>query len=102
MPLIAQAKQHPPPLVANVVANFPKVVANSRVEPLATIDDFFTEETKVVEDLTSGWRLEKNNNGYYRWRWQMKESSGKSITYLTKSGKTGYKRGSKYVGKIKQ
>jgi hypothetical protein len=63
--------------------------------PLTDFDDF--EDITSVDSVAKGWRLEQNSNGYYRWRWQMKTDSGEPITYITTSGKTGYKRGSKYV-----
>ena len=50
-----------------------------------------------IETQQTGWRLEKNSNGYWRWRWQLKDDNGESITYVNASGNTGYKRGSKYV-----
>lgn len=53
----------------------------------------------VAKNMLKGWRLEKNSNGAYRLRWQMKDASGKPITYTTRSGRVGYKRGSEYVTK---
>ena len=66
-----------------------------------TIEELPLDDIEIVQDVgkSTGWRLEANSNGMYRWRWQMKDSSGKTITYTTSSGKTGYKRGSKYVSK---
>lgn len=62
-------------------------------------DDFEDLPLDEIDTIPAGWRMEINSNGQYRWRWQMKDQNGRSITYVTKSGKTGYKRGSKYVNK---
>lgn len=72
----------------SVVANLPL---------LSELDEFNTENDEEVTEVTQGWRLEKNTNGHYRWRWQIKSADGNPITYKTKSGRTAYKRGSKYV-----
>ena len=83
--------------MAKVVA---KVVAKPEVEPhLPLLEDDEFEDEQAITTIAKGWRLELNSNNYYRWRWQLKDSSGKTITYVASSGKTGYKRGSKYVGK---
>lgn len=86
-----------------------KVVAKPPTPVLATsgksfaiqLDDLPLDSIELGEDVgkSAGWRLEGNSNGMTRWRWQMKDEMGKPITYITTSGKTGYKRGSKYVGK---
>ncbi len=69
--------------------------------PLTPDDDLDVQfEDENIEQET-GWRLEQNTNSYYRWRWQLKEADGRPSTYTTSSGKIGYKRGSKYVGKRK-
>ena len=63
-------------------------------------NDATDEDIELGEDIDDGqkgWRLEQNSNGYWRWRWQLKDDEGDSITYVNKTGKTGYKRGSKYV-----
>lgn len=84
--------------MANVVASSP--VPLQQEVSFRDFDDFF-DNAKEVTETAKGWRMEKNSNGYYRWRWQMKSSSGKPITYTTKSGKVGYRRGSKYVSVAK-
>lgn len=66
--------------------------------PLTADDDFDLEFEGDIEQ-ESGWRLEQNSNGYYRWRWQLKNPDGSPVTYVNENGKVGYKRGSKYVGK---
>lgn len=53
-----------------------------------------------VDGFSKGWRLEQAGK-YWQWRWQSKDANGNTITYQTKSGKKGYKRGSQYVGKNK-
>jgi hypothetical protein len=76
-----------------------KVVANRAVEgTFATTqedDDF--EIDGQVEGGLKGWRVEKNSNGRYRYRWQLKDAHGNPITYITSSGSVGYRRGSKYL-----
>lgn len=59
-------------------------------------DDDFTIESEINERL-KGWRIEKNTNGFYRYRWQLKEANGDAVTHITSSGKVGYARGSKYL-----
>jgi hypothetical protein len=44
-----------------------------------------------------GGRVERNSNGYYRERFQIKDDNGNPVTYITKSGKVGYKKGSRYI-----
>lgn len=89
-----------PPVVAKVVAK-PEVESSGKSNLPLTIQDDTDDITIDDDDITgeSGWRLEKNSNGYYRWRWQLKNDDGTPVTYVNKSSKTGYKRGSKYVGK---
>lgn len=53
-------------------------------------------ESQVVRGL-SGWRLERNSNGYFRFRWQIKDAQGIPDTYKTETGNVGYRRGSKYL-----
>ena len=60
--------------------------------------DLLVANGDEVGNLT-GWRLEWRSDGYARFRWQLKDAMGNPITYMTENGKTGYKRGSKYVGK---
>jgi hypothetical protein len=76
-----------------------KVVANPEVDSSGKLAEDEIEIDDEISDASDGWRLEKNSNGYYRWRWQMKDEDGQPVTYTTASGNTGYKRGSKYVGK---
>lgn len=71
-------------------------------------DNFATtepnEDFEIDSDVTgalTGWRIEKNTNGFYRYRWQVKDNMGNPDTYITSSGKTGYRRGSKYLPKFK-
>lgn len=81
---------------AGVVA---KVVANPEVESgFATNepDEDFEADGEASGKL-SGWRIERNTNGFYRYRWQIKDRSGKPETYVTSTGGTGYRRGSKYL-----
>ena len=98
-----------------VVANGLPLVANPEVEtsgksnlphasvlplddlPLTQDDDIRLELGGEIKKVSKGWRLEKNSNGYYRWRWQKKDANGDPVTYVNSSGNTGYKRGSKYV-----
>ena len=86
-----------------------KTVANPEVETqFATggkltdsddlLDDFFGGKNAKVSKVSRGWRLERNTDGRLRWRWQVKDGRGQTITYVTDSGKTGYTRGSEYVG----
>lgn len=94
-----------------VVANREKVVANPEVgssgkSNLPLIEELIEELDlgeldlgEEIDEVPSGWRLEENSNGYLRWRWQVKDDNGDPVTYVNKSGKTGYRRGSKYVGK---
>lgn len=65
--------------------------------PLTAADDDDIQFEDEIIETEQGWRLERNSNGYYRWRWQLKNDSGEPVTYVNKSGNTGYKRGSKYV-----
>ncbi|MEZ4594554.1 MAG: hypothetical protein R3D55_25930 [Chloroflexota bacterium] len=67
--------------------------------PLTPDDDFEVEFEDEDIEQESGWRLEENSNGYYRWRWQLKHPDGSPVTYVNNSGNIWYKRGSKYVGK---
>jgi len=69
-----------------------------KILPLTPDSDFKVEFEDDIEQ-ESGWRLEQNSNGYYRWRWQLKQPDGSPVTYQNPSGNIGYKRGSKYVGK---
>lgn len=97
-------------LVANdgkLVAN-PEVglVANKKLPPTDDVADLFAKVREIEklgqqrDTVAKGWRIEPSGN-YWRWRWQLKDELGNSITYKMKSGKTGYKRGSKYYGKEK-
>lgn len=70
------------PLVANLIDELPQ---------------FEIEDEQEITTVATGWRLERNSNGYYRWRWQMKDAAGQPITYVATSGKTAYRRGSQYV-----
>lgn len=90
-----------------------KLVANPEVEssgksylplpaenlPLTPDDDPGIELEEEIDEEAQGWRMERNSNGYYRWRWQLKDADGNPITYVNSSGNVGYKRGSKYVTK---
>lgn len=87
-----------------------KVVANPEVEVVADhkfatteiesdFDDDFEFESEAA-GILKGWRIEKNSNGYYRYRWQLKNEDGEAVTHIMSSGKTGYKRGSKYLPRL--
>ena len=82
------------PLVAKVVAN-PEVESEFATNEN---DEDFEAENQASGKL-SGWRIERNANGFYRYRWQLKSETGQPSTYITSSGSTGYKRGSKYLPK---
>lgn len=60
------------------------------------VDDEVEVRSQVVEAL-SGWRLERNSNGYFRFRWQIKDAHGSPDIYKTETGRVGYRRGSKYL-----
>lgn len=104
---VAQSFATTQKVVAKVVANpevedgFATSGRSSVKNDLPLFEDFVEtiDFDDVIDQVGKGWRLEKNSDGYYRWRWQMKDENGRSVTYVTKSGTTGYKRGSKYVGK---
>jgi hypothetical protein len=61
-------------------------------------DEWQIEDEQDISGL-SGWRIEQGTKGRLRWRWQLKDENGESITYVTSKGNTGYKRGSKYIPK---
>ncbi len=63
-------------------------------------DEDFEADEQAGGKLT-GWRIEKNTNGFYRYRWQIKDETGQASTYITSSGNIGYRRGSKYLPKGK-
>lgn len=84
-------------MVANVVANGGNSPGDDDV--LALLDELIAEGQQVDEAPRS-WRLEQTARGYWRWRWQLKEPDGSPVTYTTSGGKRGYRRGSRYVGKI--
>lgn len=65
--------------------------------PLTGDDDSDIELGAEIEAAVKGWRLERNSNGYFRYRWQKKDAEGNPIKYVRESGSVGYKRGSKYV-----
>lgn len=65
--------------------------------PLTDDSDSDIELGAEVSKKAKGWRLEQNSDGYWRWRWQKKDNDGNPVTYVNKSGKTGYKRGCEYV-----
>lgn len=79
-------------MVATVETNLPLVA--SLIDELP---QFEIEDEQEITAVATGWRLERNSNGYYRWRWQMKDAAGNAITYVATSGKTAYRRGSQYV-----
>lgn len=82
-----------------LVANTPgKVVANDNEEDVGVV---VVEEDDDEVGMLQGWRLEKNSNGFWRWRYQRTDAGGNPLTYVNKSGNTGYRRGSKYIGKLK-
>lgn len=63
----------------------------------ADTDDDIQLGKDVASGIPKGWRMEKNSNGYWRLRYQLKDDDGDPVTYITKSGRKGYKRGSQYV-----
>jgi hypothetical protein len=66
------------------------------------IDDLDLDGLEIgesIDNVPKHWRLEKNSNGFYRWRWQIKDANGDPVTYVNKNGNRSYKRGSVYVGK---
>lgn len=65
--------------------------------PLTAATDDDIQLGDEVDRTAKGWRFEQNSNGYYRWRWQLKDDQGSPVTYVNKSGKVDYKRGSEYV-----
>lgn len=75
-----------------------KIAPTSGLPPVAN-DDSDYDDLQIEGDVEEqkGWRLEQKKDGMWRWRWQLKYDNGDSVTYTTSSGKTGYKRGSKYV-----
>jgi hypothetical protein len=62
------------------------------------LDDLYRGKSTGIGQIGKGWRLEENSDGRLRWRWQVKDGRGNPVTYVTESGKTGYARGSQYVG----
>ncbi len=83
------------------MANFPTSGFATNFDDLPPLEDEFeglVVNGQEVGEL-AGWRLEKRSDGYFRYRWQKKDASGKPMTYVTETGKVGYARGSKYVGK---
>ena len=92
-------KNHSGKSSGKLVANTPvKVVANEDEEDLGVV---VVEEDDDEVGVLQGWRLEKNSNGFWRWRYQRTDAGGNPLTYVNKSGNTGYRRGSKYIGKLK-
>ena len=74
-------------------------MANGQFATTETDEDF--EIDSDVTGALTGWRIERNNNGFYRYRWQIKDGRGNPDVYITSSCKTGYRRGSKYLPKLK-
>lgn len=95
-----------PPPISGKSSGKPEVESSGKTDlplppkflPLTPDDGLDVEFDEDIEQ-ESGWRLEENSNGYYRWRWQLKNPDGSPVTYVNESGNIGYKRGSKYVGK---
>jgi hypothetical protein len=95
----------------NPPATSGKLVANPEVEtsgksiatsppkdlPLTADTDDDIELGDDVSKAAKGWRLEENSDGYWRWRWQLKDDNGDSVTYVNKAGNVVYKRGCEYV-----
>ena len=88
------------------VGKFSPTAVSTSPSPDQLATEFFGDLDTVVNrgqmvvGWVKGWRLERKSNGYWRWRWSMKDDHGQPITYTTARGRVGYKRGSKYVGKI--
>jgi hypothetical protein len=85
-------------IVANpeVAMEFATGGKNKSVDDL--VDDFFGGKSSRITKIGKGWRLEKNSDGRLRWRWQVKDSAGNTVTYIKTDGSLGYARGSSYVG----
>jgi len=62
------------------------------------LDDLYRGKSTGINEIGKGWRLEENSDGRLRWRWQVKDTHGNTVTYVNDSGKTVYARGSRYVG----
>lgn len=69
-------------------------LTNEWIEELDLDDLEFNDE---IDEVPASWRLEKNSNGFYRWRWQKKSPDGSPDTYVNSKGNLSYRRGSKYV-----
>jgi hypothetical protein len=98
----SQSADAPKPIRNVSGKNQEKLVAKPEVKSsFATSenDGDFGEAERISGKL-SGWRIEKNDNGYYRYRWQLKDETGKPDTYVTSTGNTGYRRGSKYLPRL--
>lgn len=77
-------------------------MANDKFATTENGDDFgedFQIETEKTDSL-KGWRIERNSNGFYRYRWSLKDSGGSPITYIMSNGGVGYSRGSKYLPRL--
>ena len=59
-------------------------------------DDEITDSTDITQS-GRGWRLERNSDGYWRWRWQLTDSDGQSVSYIAANGKRRWRRGSQYI-----
>ena len=82
------------------VATAAPVATSGKWSIAAAVDElpqFDFEDEREITQVAAGWRLERNSNGYYRWRWQMKDATGQPLTYVATSGKSSYRRGSQYV-----
>lgn len=74
-------------------------VATSGKSDLPPIEDS-DSDIELQDDIRQpvrGWRLEQNSNRYWRWRYQEKDDAGNPVTYINKSGKRAYRKGSRYV-----
>ena len=92
----------PRTIVAKPVANREIIGVISPVAKNADDADLLSDidrgkSTGIVK-IGKGWRLETNSDGRLRWRWQIKDDDGNTVTYVKSDGKTGYARGSSYVG----
>ena len=92
--------------VAKTVAN-PEVAASKTpvaktVASDADSDDLMDNadrgKSAKITEIGKGWRLEWNSDGRLRWRWQVKDNAGETVTYRKEDGTLGYARGSRYVG----
>jgi hypothetical protein len=92
--------------VAKTVANPEVAASKSTVAKTVANDDEADDlmdsadrgKSAKITEIGKGWRLEWNSDGRLRWRWQVKDDAGQTVTYQKQDGTLGYARGSRYVG----